>query len=61
MEPGLTAYLLGIETTRQASRDPLRGNLFENIVVLEAMKSRLNDNREPNLFYMRTEKGVASQ
>ena len=57
-EPGLVAYLLGIETPRQASRDPLRGNLFENIVVLEAMKARLNDDREPNLFYMRTEKGV---
>ena len=58
VEPGLAAYLLGIETSRQASRDPLRGNLFENIVVLEAMKARLNDNKEPNLFYMRTEKGV---
>lgn len=58
VEPGLAAYLLGIETSRQASRDPLRGNLFENIIVLEAMKARLNDNKEPNLFYMRTEKGV---
>ena len=58
VEPGLAAYLLGIETERQASRDPLRGNLFENIVVLEAMKARLNDNKEPGLFYMRTEKGV---
>ena len=58
VEPGLAAYLLGIETERQASRDPLRGNLFENIVVLEAMKSRLNDNKDPGLFYLRTEKGV---
>ena len=58
VEPGLASYLLGIESVRQASRDPLRGNLFENIVVLEAMKTRLNDNRNPNLFYVRTEKGV---
>lgn len=58
VEPGLAAYLLGIESARQASRDPLRGNLFENIVVLEAVKAQLNDNREPNLFYVRTEKGV---
>lgn len=58
VEPGLAAYLLGIESARQASRDPLRGNLFENIVVLEATKTRLNDNKEPNLFYVRTEKGV---
>lgn len=58
VEPGLASYLLGIESVRQASRDPLRGNLFENIVILEAMKTRLNDNRNPNLFYVRTEKGV---
>ena len=58
VEPGLAAYLLGIESARQASRDPLRGNLFENIVVLEAMKARLNINKESNLFYVRTEKGV---
>jgi predicted AAA+ superfamily ATPase len=58
VEPGLVAYLLGIETARQASRDPLRGNIFENIVVLEAMKARLNDNKKPDLFYVRTEKGV---
>ena len=57
-EPGLAAYLLGIETANQASRDPLRGNLFENIVIVEAMKARLNRNKEPNLYYMRTEKGV---
>ena len=57
-EPGLAAHLLGIETVRQASRDPLRGNLFENIVVVEAMKTRLNKNKQPNLFYTRTEKGV---
>lgn len=57
-EPGLAAYLLGIESPSQASRDPARGSLFENIVVLEAMKARLNDNKEPNLFYLRTEKGV---
>lgn len=58
VEPGLAAYLLGIETPRQASGDPLRGNIFENMIVLEAMKARLNDKKEPNLFYMRTEKGV---
>lgn len=41
VEPGLASYLLGIESSRQASRDPLRGNIFENIVVLEALKTRL--------------------
>ncbi|MFP4226818.1 MAG: ATP-binding protein, partial [Desulfobacterales bacterium] len=32
---GLAAFLLGIENARQISRDPLRGNLFENMVIVE--------------------------
>lgn len=57
-EVGLAVYLLGIETENQANRDPLRGNLFENLIVSEVLKSRLNDNIDPNIFYMRTAKGV---
>lgn len=57
-EIGLASYLLGIETENQANRDPLRGNLFENLIVSEVLKSRLNENQNPNIFYMRTAKGV---
>lgn len=57
-EPGLAAYLLGLEEPAQVSRDPLRGSLFENMVVVEALKARFNQNREPDLFYLRTAKGV---
>lgn len=57
-EVGLAAYLLGIETENQVNRDPLRGNLFENLIISEVLKSRLNDNKDPNIFYMRTAKGV---
>lgn len=57
-EVGLAVYLLGIETENQANRDPLRGNLFENLIVSEVLKSRLNANKNPNIFYMRTAKGV---
>ena len=53
----LASYLLGLETPQQVSRDPLRGNLFENLVVADILKSRLNIGKEPNLFYLRTEKG----
>lgn len=56
-EVGLAAYLLGIETAEQVSRDPLRGNLFENMVVIEALKSRLNAGADPNLFFFRDSKG----
>ena len=56
-EPGLATHLLGIETTEQLVRDPLRGNLFENLVVADALKQRANAGRTPNLWFMRTEDG----
>ena len=56
-EPGLAAHLLGIETAAQLLRDPLRGSLFENLVVAEALKQRANAGRAPNLWFLRTEDG----
>ena len=50
---GLVCYLLGIETPEQVTRDPLIGGLFENMVVMEAVKTRLNKGLDPNLFYFR--------
>ena len=56
-EPGLVAWLLEIETANQISRDPLMGNLFENMVVVESLKARLNAGLMPNLYYYRDTKG----
>lgn len=53
IEPGLAAYLLGIESEKQMQRDPLRGQLFENLVILELMKQRLNQGLAPNLYFYR--------
>ncbi len=50
---GLAAYLLGIQSEVQLSRDPLRGNLFENAIILELKKYRLNRGLDPSLFYYR--------
>lgn len=57
-EVGLAAWLLGIETPAQVGRDPLFGGLFENLVVAEALKARLNDGKLPELYFMRDSKGV---
>ena len=54
---GLAAFLLGIENARQISRDPLRGNLFENMVIVEALKSRLHQGKRSNLYFYRDSKG----
>lgn len=57
VDTGLAAWLLGIETQTQMQRDPLRGHLFENMVVLEALKNRLNQGKEPRLFFYRDSQG----
>lgn len=54
---GLAAWLLGLETPAQVSRDPLRGQLFENMVVSDIRKQMLNLGREARLSFLRTEKG----
>jgi len=56
-DTGLLCYLLGIEEASQVTRDPLVGNLFECLVVLEAMKSRFNQGRSPNLWFFRDNHG----
>lgn len=50
---GLAAYLLGIQNETQLSRDPLRGNLFENAILLELKKHQLNRGLDPSFFYYR--------
>ena len=50
---GLACYLLGIETITQLSRDPLRGHLFENLVVIEILKHRFNQGKNSNLYFYR--------
>ena len=54
---GLAVYLLGIENSQQIARDPLRGHLFENMVVAEALKYRLNQGKRSNLYFYRDAKG----
>lgn len=56
-EPGLAAYLLGLKTTEQVARDPLLGNLFENMVVVEALKARYNVGQDSDLYFFRDSQG----
>lgn len=54
---GLASYLLGMENESHVSRHPLRGNLFENLVVVEALKYRLNRGKRSNMTFYRDGKG----
>ena len=57
-DTGLVSYLLGIETPEQMQRDPLMGNIFENLVVEEALKTRFSYGAEPNLYFFRNSSGL---
>ncbi len=57
-DTGIAAYLLGIETPEQMQRDPLLGNIFENLVICEALKARYNYGAEPSLYFFRNSKGL---
>lgn len=54
---GLLAYLLDLEKPAQIERDPLVGHLFENLVVLEALKARYNQGVTANLYFYRDNSG----
>jgi len=54
---GLAAWLLGIDSPAQVARDPLFGALFENMVVMEILKSRLNAGEMANLYFLRDARG----
>ena len=57
-DAGLASYLIGIERADQIVTHPLRGALFENTVVVEALEHRFNTGRRSNLSFYRDAKGL---
>jgi predicted AAA+ superfamily ATPase len=57
-DTGLLSFLLGIETPAQVTRDPLVGQLFENLVVMEAVKTLYNKGKLANLYFYRDSNGL---
>jgi len=56
-DTGLASYLMGIETPDQALRDPLRGGLYENLIIVEILKKYFNSGNRPELFFYRDTHG----
>jgi len=54
---GLLCFLLGIEKKEQVRRDPLVGNIFENLVVIDCLKERYNLGKMENLYFFRDSNG----
>lgn len=54
---GLACWLLGLRSAEQVERDPLFGHLFENMVVIEALKHRLRQGESAEMYFFRDATG----
>ena len=54
---GLASALIGLKTTDAVARDKLLGNIFENLVVMEAVKQFCNHGETPPLWFYRDQNG----
>lgn len=52
-DTGLVCYLLGIENENQLNTHPVRGNLFENMIVVEFLKHQYNNGKDANIYFYR--------
>ena len=57
MEIGLLCFLLGLQKPNHIYRDPLVGGIFENLVVIEALKSLFNQGKNSSLYFFRDSNG----
>lgn len=56
-DTGLLCYLLGINEPKQLDTHPLRGHIFENLIISEIHKNQCNNAQEKNLYFWRDQKG----
>jgi uncharacterized protein len=56
-DTGLLCYLLGIENPKQVDTHFARGNIFENFIIIELLKNKLNTAQQPSLFFWRDKHG----
>ena len=57
-DTGLLCHLLGIESANQLRDSSLRGSIFENLIVEETLKQRLNEGYSPDLYFYRDESKI---
>lgn len=57
-DTGLAAWLIGIQSAQQLATHPLRGGLFENMVMMDVLKFRWHRGLRDNLFFYRDSEGA---
>ena len=58
LDPGLAAWLMGVQTAEQLTIHPHRGELFESWVLGELLKARFNRGLASNLYFWRDRSGL---
>ncbi len=57
-DPGLLVQLLGLDQGSQITQYYQRGSLFENMVIVELMKNRLNQDKRPQFYFWQDSNGT---
>ncbi len=57
IDTGLCCNLLSIQESKQIESHPLRGAIFENLIISEMLKTRYNKVKDDNLYYFRDNLG----
>ena len=56
-DTGLVCALLGIKSAQELSTHYLKGSIFETLIIAELMKTRLNEGKEPDMYFWRDKRG----
>jgi predicted AAA+ superfamily ATPase len=56
-DTGLACWLLGIQEASQLATHPLRGNIFETLIISELVKTRLNKGERAKFHFWRDSNG----
>ncbi len=57
-DTGVASALLGIDNPDQLALHPFRGGLFENMIIIDFLKSRYNRGKPNNLYFWRDSLGT---
>jgi uncharacterized protein len=50
---GLLSYLLDVQSINQMTHEKLRGEMFENLIVMELLKYQYNRGKDANIYFFR--------
>lgn len=56
-DPGLAAFLVGLESAEQAKTHAMKGAFFEGMILSEFLKERFSAGRDANIYYWRDNVG----